>query len=117
MLAELIKKQIAHKLSKGQDISSDLDRASFLYFRGLLSAQEMEGIMALVPQEEVVEEEPVQKVEEEVVVEGQPAEEPVVVEEVQGEVIEEVVEEEQPEVIIVQPEVEEEQVKEEEVIE
>ena len=68
-------------------------------------------LLALVPHEEEVVEQPVvdQVVEEQPVVE-EVVEEPVVVEEVQGEPIEEVVEE-QPEVIIVQPEMVEEGVE------
>lgn len=74
MLAELFKKQIQHKLSKGMSIESDLDKISFLYFRGQLTDQEYDEILALVPQQEpviieqeIVEETPVE--EEEVMVE------------------------------------------------
>ena len=113
MLKELLAKQLAHKVSKGLDVTEDLNRIDFLFFRGRLTEQEYDELLALVPHEEEVVEEPVvdQVIEEQPVVE-EVVEEPVIVEEVQGEEIPEVVEEEQPEVIIVQPEpevVEEEQ--------
>ena len=92
MLKELLAKQLAHKVSKGLDVTEDLNRIDFLFFRGRLTEQEYDELLALVPLEEEV------------------VEEPVVVEEVQGEPIEEVVEE-QPEVIIVQPEMVEEGVE------
>lgn len=111
MLKGLLAKQLAHKVSKGLDVTEDLNRIDFLFFRGRLTEQEYDELLALVPHEEVVEEQPVvdQVVEEQPVVE-EVVEEPVVVEEVQGEPIEEVVEE-QPEVIIVQPEMVEEGVE------
>lgn len=111
MLKELLAKQLAHKVSKGLDVTEDLNRIDFLFFRGRLTEQEYDELLALVPHEEEVVEQPVvdQVVEEQPVVE-EVVEEPVVVEEVQGEPIEEVVEE-QPEVIIVQPEVVEEGVE------
>ena len=104
MLKELLAKQLAHKVSKGLDVTEDLNRIDFLFFRGRLTEQEYDELLALVPHEEEVVEQPVvdQVVEEQPVIE-EVVEEPVVVEEVQGEPIEEVVEE-QPEVIIVQPE-------------
>ena len=113
MLKELLAKQLAHKVSTGLDVTEDLNRIDFLFFRGRLTEQEYDELLALVPHEEEVVEEPVvdQVIEEQPVVE-EVVEEPVIVEEVQGEEIPEVVEEEQPEVIIVQPEpevVEEEQ--------
>lgn len=111
MLKELLAKQLAHKVSKGLDVTEDLNRIDFLFFRGRLTEQEYDELLALVPHEEEVVEQPVV----EQVIEEQPeveevVEEPVVVEEVQGEPIEEVVEE-QPEVIIVQPEMVEEGVE------
>ena len=111
MLKELLAKQLAHKVSKGLDVTEDLNRIDFLFFRGRLTEQEYDELLALVPHEEEVVEEPIveQVVEEQLVVE-EVVEEPVVVEEVQGEPIEEVVEE-QPEVIIVQPEMVEEGVE------
>lgn len=111
MLKELLAKQLAHKVSKGLDVTEDLNRIDFLFFRGRLTEQEYDELLALVPHEEEVVEQPVvdQVVEEQPVVE-EVVEEPVVVEEVQGEPIEEVVEE-QPEVIIVQPEMVEEGVE------
>ena len=111
MLKELLAKQLAHKVSKGLDITEDLNRIDFLFFRGRLTEQEYDELLALVPHEEEVVEQPVvdQVIEEQPVVE-EVVEEPVVVEEVQGEPIEEVVEE-QPEVIIVQPEMVEEGVE------
>ena len=111
MLKELLAKQLAHKVSKGLDVTEDLNRIDFLFFRGRLTEQEYDELLALVPHEEEVVEEPVveQVIEEQPVVE-EVVEEPVVVEEVQGEPIEEVVEE-QPEVIIVQPEMVEEGVE------
>ena len=110
MLKELLAKQLAHKVSKGLDVTEDLNRIDFLFFRGRLTEQEYDELLALVPHEEEVEEQPVvdQVIEEQPVVE-EVVEEPVIVEEVQGEEIPEVIEEEQPEVIIVQPEVVEEQ--------
>ena len=114
MLKELLAKQLAHKVSKGLDVTEDLNRIDFLFFRGRLTEQEYDELLALVPhEEEVVEEQPVvdQVIEEQPVVE-EVVEEPVIVEEVQGEGIPEVVEEEQPEVIIVQPEVVEEEQQE-----
>ena len=110
MLKELLAKQLAHKVSKGLDVTEDLNRIDFLFFRGRLTEQEYDELLALVPHEEVVEEPVVDQVVEEQVVEEEVVEEPVVVEEVQGEPIEEVVEE-QPEVIIVQPEMVEEGVE------
>ena len=111
MLKELLAKQLAHKVSKGLDVTEDLNRIDFLFFRGRLTEQEYDELLALVPLEEEVVEQPVvdQVIEEQPVVE-EVVEESVVVEEVQGEPIEEVVEE-QPEVIIVQPEVVEEGVE------
>ena len=111
MLKELLAKQLAHKVSKGLDVTEDLSRIDFLFFRRRLTEQEYDELLALVPHEEEVVEQPVvdQVVEEQPVVE-EVVEEPVVVEEVQGEPIEEVVEE-QPEVIIVQPEMVEEGVE------
>ena len=111
MLKELLAKQLAHKVSKGLDVTEDLNRIDFLFFRGRLTEQEYDELLALVPHEEEVVEQPVvdQVIEEQPVVE-EVVEEPVVVEEVQGEPIEEVVEE-QPEVIIVQPEMVEEGVE------
>ena len=113
MLKELLAKQLAHKVSKGLDVTEDLNRIDFLFFRGRLTEQEYDELLALVPHEEEVEEQPVvdQVIEEQPVVE-EVVEEPVIVEEVQGEEIPEVVEEEQPEVIIVQPEVVEEEQQE-----
>ena len=111
MLKELLAKQLAHKVSKGLDVTEDLNRIDFLFFRGRLTEQEYDELLALVPHEEEVMEQPiVDQVIEEQVVEEEVVEEPVVVEEVQGESIEEVVEE-QPEVIIVQPEMVEEGVE------
>ena len=118
MLKELLAKQLAHKVSKGLDVTEDLNRIDFLFFRGRLTEQEYDELLALVPHEEEVVEEPVvdQVVEEQPVIE-EVVEEPVIVEEVQGEEIPEVVEEEQPEVIIVQPEVVEEEQEEVEQVE
>lgn len=115
MLKELLAKQLAHKVSKGLDVTEDLNRIDFLFFRGRLTEQEYDELLALVPHEEEVEEQPVvdQVIEEQPVVE-EVVEESVIVEEVQGEEIPEVVEEEQPEVIIVQPEEQVEQVEVEE---
>ena len=111
MLKELLAKQLAHKVSKGLDVTEDLNRIDFLFFRGRLTEQEYDELLALVPhEEEVVEEPTVDQVVEEQPVMEEVVEEPVVVEEVQGEPIEEVVEE-QPEVIIVQPEMVEEGVE------
>ena len=110
MLKELLAKQLAHKVSKGLDVTEDLNRIDFLFFRGRLTEQEYDELLALIPHEEVVEESVVEQVIEEQVVEEEVVEEPVVVEEVQGEPMEEVVEE-QPEVIIVQPEMVEEGVE------
>lgn len=111
MLKELLAKQLAHKVSKGLDVTEDLNRIDFLFFRGRLTEQEYDELLALVPHEEEVVEQPVvdQVIEEQPVVE-EVVEESVIVEEVQGEPIEEVVEE-QPEVIIVQPEMVEEGVE------
>ena len=83
MLKELLAKQLAHKVSKGLDVTEDLNRIDFLFFRGRLTEQEYDELLALVPHEEEVVEEPV---------------------------VEQVVEE-QPEVIIVQPEMVEEGVE------
>ena len=118
MLKELLAKQLAHKVSKGLDVTEDLNRIDFLFFRGRLTEQEFDELLALVPHEE--EEEVVEQPVVDQVIEEQPTieevvEEPVIVEGVQGEEIPEVVEEEQPEVIIVQPKpevVEEEQEEE-----
>ena len=105
MLKELLAKQLAHKVSKGLDITEALNRIDFLFFRGRLTEQEFDELLALVPHEEEVVEQPVvdQVIEEQPTIE-EVVEEPVIVEGVQGEEIPEVVEEEQPEVIIVQPE-------------
>ena len=103
MLKELLAKQLAHKVSKGLDVTEDLNRIDFLFFRGRLTEQEYDELLALVPLEEEVVEPTVDQVVEEQPIVEEVVEEPVVVEEVQGEPIEEVVEE-QPEVIIVQPE-------------
>ena len=110
MLKELLAKQLAHKVSKGLDVTEDLNRIDFLFFRGRLTEQEYDELLALVPHEEEVEEPVVDQVVEEQPTVEEVVEEPVIVEEVQGELIEEVVEE-QPEVIIVQPEVVEEGVE------
>lgn len=117
MLKELLAKQLAHKVSKGLDVTEDLNRIDFLFFRGRLTEQEYDELLALVPHEE--EEEVVEQPVVDQVIEEQPTieevvEESVIVEEVQGEEIPEVVEEEQPEVIIVQPEVVEQEEEQEE---
>ena len=120
MLKELLAKQLAHKVSKGLDVTEDLNRIDFLFFRGRLTEQEYDELLALVPleeEEEVVEQPVVDQVIEEQPTIEEVVEEPVIVEEVQGEEIPEVVEEEQPEVIIVQPKpevVEQEEEQEEE---
>ena len=118
MLKELLAKQLAHKVSKGLDVTEDLNRIDFLFFRGRLTEQEYDELLALVPHEEE-EEEVVEQPVVDQVIEEQPTieevvEEPVIVEGVQGEEIPEVVEEEQPEVIIVQPEVVEQEEEQEE---
>ena len=110
MLKELLAKQLAHKVSKGLEVTEDLNRIDFLFFRGRLTEQEYDELLALIPHEEVVEEPVVEQVIEEQPEVEEVVEEPVIVEEVQGEPIEEVVEE-QPEVIIVQPEMVEEGVE------
>ena len=115
MLKELLAKQLAHKVSKGLDVTEDLNRIDFLFFRGRLTEQEYDELLALVPheEEEVVEQPVVDQVIEEQPTIEEVVEEPVIVEEVQGEEIPEVVEEEQPKVIIVQPEVVEQEQEEE----
>ena len=110
MLKELLAKQLAHKVSKDLDVTEDLNRIDFLFFRGRLTEQEYDELLVLVPHEEEVEEPVIEQVVEEQSTVEEVVEEPVVVEEVQGEPIEEVVEE-QPEVIIVQPEMVEEGVE------
>ena len=72
MLKELLAKQLAHKVSKGLDVTEDLNRIDFLFFRGRLTEQEYDELLALVPhEEEKVEEQPAvdQIIEEQPVVE------------------------------------------------
>ena len=59
MLKELLAKQLAHKVSKGLDVTEDLNRIDFLFFRGRLTEQEYDELLALVPHEEEVVEQPV----------------------------------------------------------
>ena len=67
MLKELLAKQLAHKVSKGLDVTEDLNRIDFLFFRGRLTEQEYDELLALVPHEEEVVEQPevVEEVQEE----------------------------------------------------
>ena len=58
MLKELLAKQLAHKVSKGLDVTEDLNRIDFLFFRGRLTEQEYDELLALVPHEEEVVEQP-----------------------------------------------------------
>ena len=58
MLKELLAKQLAHKVSKGLDVTQDLNRIDFLFFRGRLTEQEYDELLALVPHEEEVVEQP-----------------------------------------------------------
>ena len=67
MLKELLAKQLAHKVLKGLDVTEDLNRIDFLFFRGRLTEQEYDELLALVPHEEEVVEQPevVEEVQEE----------------------------------------------------
>ena len=58
MLKELLAKQLAHKVSKDLDVTEDLNRIDFLFFRGRLTEQEYDELLALVPHEEEVVEQP-----------------------------------------------------------
>ena len=48
MLKELLAKQLAHKVSKGLDVTEDLNRIDFLFFRGRLAEQEYDELLALL---------------------------------------------------------------------